>query len=418
MYEPSRAEDHAPRVRDVMAADPIAIAPDATILDAVETIARHNVGAVVVADGPHLVGIIAERDLLLRAGRDCRNWDRIPVREVMTRSPHVAAPDDLWESALDALQRHRIRHMPVVAQGRIVGMLSIRDLMKHRAELLESLVRQRTAEIVRQGQVIEERDRERTHSLQIAAAIQRRILPVRPPRVEGLDMAWQYHPCDQVAGDFFDVALTDPETLLVMIGDAAGHGVPAAFISLIANTCLRSRLDESASPAALVAAMNDCLHGWVETERFLSLFVAAIDTRTQRMTYVRAGHPRPLLVRQNAVTELPGEGMLVGVEAAPLYVEESLQLRPGDKVVLYTDGLSECRNAADEMFADVRLHDFLTEQGRLSCSELGEALVAEARRFSGAPAFADDLTILLLEATERGAPEPVQDAVSCAAYNR
>ena len=143
---------------DVMTPDPIMLPPQATILEVVDSI-RHQVGAVIVAEGGRPVGIVAERDLLLRAGHDCRRWHQIPVRDVMTCHPLIASPNDSWDTALDTLQQHGIRHMPVVEDGIVVGMLSIRDLMKHRTELLEALVEQRTAQLARRSRVLAERDR-------------------------------------------------------------------------------------------------------------------------------------------------------------------------------------------------------------------------------------------------------------------
>ena len=392
--------DHPPHVRDVMTSPPIMVSPEATILHVVDAFARHNVGAVIVADGGRLLGIIAERDLLRRAGQDCRRWHQIPARDVMTRQPWTASPNEPWESALEALQQHCIRHMPVVDDGIVVGMLSIRDLMKHRTALLESLVQQRTAQLTRRSKILAERDREHTRSLRIAGRIQRHILPGEAPVVPGLQIAFEYHPLEQVAGDFFDFAFADSQTLLVAIGDAAGHGVPAAFIALIANTCLRSNLVSHASPAALLSAMNDCLYGWVETEHFVTMFVAAIDLSTRRMTFARAGHPKPLWIHADGrVSELEAEGIMLGVDLQPAFHEQSVQLHRGDKVLLYTDGLTECSNSADELFGTQRLSRCLIESQQKPGPALAKSLVAEARDFSGNRAFDDDLTLVVIEAS-------------------
>src|SRR5207344_2547149 len=139
--------------------------------------------------------------------------------------------------------------------------------------LLESLVQLRTSELQRQKSIVDERDRERTQSLKIAGHIQRQLLPTAAPACDPLAVAIAFHPHDEVAGDYFDLLLADPDTLIVIIGDASGHGVPAAFISVIVKTCVHTRLSETASPAALLGAINEFLYGWVEPEHFISMFV-------------------------------------------------------------------------------------------------------------------------------------------------
>jgi sigma-B regulation protein RsbU (phosphoserine phosphatase) len=276
-------------------------------------------------------------------------------------------------------------------------------LLRHRTELLESLVRQRTAQLARRSRILAARDRERTRSLRIAARIQRHILPSAAPQTEGLRISFAYHPLERVAGDFFDFASPDPDTLLVAIGDAAGHGVPAAFIALIVSTCLHGTIPSEASPAALLSAMNDCLYGWVAAEHFVSMFICAIDTRSRRMTFARAGHPHPLLLRADGeLRELKSDGITLGVDERPVYLEQSVQLQPGDRVLFLTVGLPECRNGAHEMFGMHRLRRLLAEHQQLSGPEFLRTVVDEARKFTENHAFSDDVTLVLLDVTDPG----------------
>jgi sigma-B regulation protein RsbU (phosphoserine phosphatase) len=149
--------------------------------------------------------------------------------------------------------------------------------------------------------------------------------------------------------------------------------------------------------------MNESLYGWVETEHFVSMFVAAIDLRTRRMTFARAGHPRPLLLHADGrISELAADGIMLGVDAQPAFEEHSLQLRPGDRLLLFTDGLPECRNPEEELFGTGRVRRFLLEHRQLSGQALVNALVDDARDFAGRGALGDDLTLVLLDATDPG----------------
>jgi len=398
MSEPMLPENQPRTVRSVMTTEPVAVSPETSLRDVVELMRQRKIGAVVVVEQERPVGIFTERDLLNRASESVEDWNRIPICRLMTAEPVTVAPDASWQSTLDTLQQRGIRHAPVLEKGVLVGMLSLRDIIKHRTTLLESIVQQRTAELIRQKSVVEERDRERTQSLNIAGRIQRQLLPARAPEFDPLTVAIAFHPHDQVAGDYFDIQLADPDTLILIIGDASGHGVSAAFISVIAKTCVHTRLSTTASPAALLGAMNEFLYGWVEPEHFISMFVAAIDRRTLRMTYARAGHPLPILLHnEGAVTHLDAGGIMIGVLPNPEYPEQAVQLQPGDKVLFYTDGLTECPNAAGDLFGVDRVQQFLLANQTLECERMAVGLVERVRDFSVGGRFADDLTVVLLE---------------------
>jgi len=381
-----------------MTPDPVAVGPTTSLRDVVELMRSRNIGAVIVTEGTAPVGIFTERDLLKRAGDTVQDWAHLPIVDVMTADPWTVAPQTAWQSALDAMHQRNIRHAPVVENGSLIGMLALRDVLKHRAALLESLVQQRTTELVRQKEIVDLRDRERTRSLKIAGRIQRQLLPTAAPACDPLAVAIAFHPHDEVAGDYFDLLLADPDTLIVIVGDASGHGVPAAFVSVIVKTCVHTRLSETASPAALLGAINEFLYGWVEPEHFISMFVAAIDRRTLRMTYARAGHPLPLLLRTDgAVTSLDAGGIMIGVLPDPEFPEQSVQLHPGEKVLFYTDGLTECPSAAGNLFGIDRVQQFLVEHRALESNRFVTGLVECARAFSATGTFADDLTIVCVD---------------------
>jgi serine phosphatase RsbU (regulator of sigma subunit) len=398
MSEPTSVTQDSMAVRSIMTAAPVAVPPVTPLCDVVALMRQRNIGAVIVADAGAPVGIFTERDLLHRVDPDSDASTRVPVRQVMTPDPWTVPADTPWQAALDVMQERGIRHAPVVEDGVLVGMLSVRDISMHRTALLESVIQQRTAELLQQKSVIEARDRERTHSLKVAARIQRQILPTDAPVFDPISIAFAFHPHDEVAGDYFDFQLADPDTMIVLIGDASGHGVPAAFISVIAKTCVHTRLSTTKSPAVLLSAMNELLHGWVEPEHFISMFVAAVDRRTLRMTYARAGHPLPLLLSANGTCrELDAGGIMIGVLPDPEYREQSVQLRPGDKVLFYTDGLPECPGPGGQLFGSKGLHEFLVAHRQTPCEQLIGQLVESVRSFSHSGHFLDDVTAVVLE---------------------
>ena len=181
--------------------------------------------------------------------------------------------------------------------------------------------------------------------------------------------------------------------------------MPAAFIALIANTCLRSNLASHPSPAALLTAMNHCLYGWVETEHFVSMFIAVIDLPTRRMTFARAGHPRPLLMQADGrISELDADGIMLGVDAEPEFVEQSLQLQPGTECCFTR---TACRNAGMPRTRCLKCNGCAGSSWNINNCPDRTSLSRSCRMppsFSGNRDFRDDLTLVLLDATDDSAP--------------
>jgi sigma-B regulation protein RsbU (phosphoserine phosphatase) len=386
-------------VREIMSADPVTVGPDDSLATAVELMGARNIGAVVVVNGDRPVGILTERDLVRRAATAGAEWNRRPVRDAMTSGPVTIDADLPWEAAFEQLQARKVRHLPVVEGPRLVGMLSVRDLMQHRSSLLEAAVRARTAELVRQQAILEERDSERTRNLGIAGRIQRQFLPDRAPAFDPFRIAFAFHPYDQVAGDYYDFELLDPDTLCIVIGDAAGHGVSAAFVSVMAKTCFHHQKPSIDSPAALLRAMNHDLHGLVEAQHFISMFVATLHRSTRELTFARAGHPLPLLLHGDSdrVTPLDAGGVMIGLLPEPAFVEQTVRLQPGDKVLFYTDGVIECPDADGQLFGKARLAQVLSNNRRKCGDALLNQVIEQTQRFTGRRGFDDDVTLVLLE---------------------
>src|SRR5262249_19564993 len=151
----------------------VAVAPETTVSDVARLMGQQNIGAVlVVADG--LVhGVFSERDLLRRAADARQDWDQVPISRFMTPNPITVSPKLPWADAMALMDARRIRHLPVVHSGKLVGMLSVRDLLHHRAEYLEALVHDRTATLAARNATLTERDQEITRNLKVAAKIQK-----------------------------------------------------------------------------------------------------------------------------------------------------------------------------------------------------------------------------------------------------
>ncbi len=383
-----------PSIRDIMARDPAFTAPDTPVMEAAALMSRRNIGAVVVCREGKIVGILTERDLL-RAAASGYSPDRVAVDELMTPAPVTIAADATWTAAADLMVRRGMRHLPVVERGRLVGMLSVRDLMEHRSRHLEWLVRERTAALEEKNAALQERDRLMQFHLDVAGRIQRQLLPAGPPELPSFSFALAYHPLDQVSGDYYDFAMLSSGRLGILVADASGHGVPAAFVSVMAKTAFHAYAQGIESPAAVLRTMNRRLANLMEAEHFITMFYGVVERETLRLAYALAGHPRPLWFRraQGSVEILEAGGPMIGLAPEAAFEERSVQLAAGDAVLIYTDGVTECRNEQQEQFGQHRLEAFLSAHGAAGAAAVAQ-LIAELAHFRGARPFRDDVTCI------------------------
>src|SRR6478609_1807665 len=195
-------------VREVMNAHPARVTPDQPVQAALELMNSRRVGAIIVADAEdRVVGIFTERDFLRRAYAAQFDGRATPIREWMAPQPYTIHPDAGWEEAVASMERLRVRHLPVVEDGKLVGIVTTRNLMAHRAEHLNEIVRERTRELKRANDALLARDAEVTHYMNSAARLQKRlVLPQSPP--DWPEVAWGVHyaPLDPLGGDLYGFA--------------------------------------------------------------------------------------------------------------------------------------------------------------------------------------------------------------------
>jgi PAS domain S-box-containing protein len=256
-----------------------------------------------------------------------------------------------------------------------------------------------------------------SESLEAAAAIQRSLLPESMPEVPGVDFAWAFDPCYELAGDSLDVFQIDDENIAMYVLDVVGHGVPAALLSVTLAQILsfsrrRSRLPGKgsfadrhvvASPKAATERLNQLFPMNQESRQYFTLFYGVLNLPTRRLTYVTAGHPAPVLLSERATCRnLTVGGFPVGLVQQPEYEERTIDLSPGDRLYVYTDGLIEATNADGCEFGAEQLGEQIERGRELSLKQSVEALEATAKGWAGGR-LDDDLSILALEIA--GTPE-------------
>jgi len=229
-----------------------------------------------------------------------------------------------------------------------------------------------------------------------AKAIQEKLLPREIPQMPGYEIASAWQSARLVGGDYFDILPLDEKTLGFCIADVAGKGMPAALLMSNLQAAVRGLASLSVTPDLLCRRLNSIVYRNTESDRFITFFYAQLDGPARRLAYVNAGHNAPFVLRADGSHDrLRDGGAVLGVFASPDYELGSAQLSPGDRVVLFTDGVTEASNPAGEEFGEARLLRLLEDHRALSADELQAKILAAAGEFSGGR-WQDDATLLVL----------------------
>lgn len=236
------------------------------------------------------------------------------------------------------------------------------------------------------------------HEMNIARRIQTELLPKQFPNPPGWDIFGFSVPARHVGGDCYDVIEMDDGRLAITIGDVAGKGAPAAILMANVQAAVRA-LAESGVPAdQLVGRVNTLVHSYTADSVFVTFFYAVLDTRTQQLTYVNAGHNPPCVLRSDGRREyLDKGGLVVGIMPGIEYEQATVTLGTGDDLVLYTDGITEAMNVEEEMFGEERLEELLVAHRHKSARDIEEHVYTEIRDFAAGAAQADDLTMVIVK---------------------
>src|SRR5215471_11214249 len=231
-----------------------------------------------------------------------------------------------------------------------------------------------------------------------ALKIQQRLLPQQVPQIDGWEIAASWQPASGVGGDCFDAIRFGETRLALSIADVVGKGIPAALLMSNLQAAVRAFASDATEPQALCHQVNRILCGNIAEGRFISFFYCMLDATSGVLTYTNAGHYLPMLVRADGSIERLGEGgPVLGVIADAEYGQARVALGTGDRLVLFTDGLTEARNGADEEFGEARLLDAAIEHRACSAPALQARLADAVATFTGGR-LQDDATLIVLAA--------------------
>ena len=259
-------------------------------------------------------------------------------------------------------------------------------------ELVQVLQRE-----VERGRGLREQSARHQREERDALLIQRALLPAALPHNAIFQVAGNWQPASGFGGDCYDATLFTPTTLGLSIADVAGKGLPAALLMSSLQAAVRAFAVESTPPPAICASVNRLLCGQMIAGRFATMCVLRLDHARESLTYANAGHNPPLLVRADGTIErLTQGGTVLGVFPDATFAGGEVALETGDRLLLFTDGITEARDGGDDEFGEDRLMAALSRHRHLDALALHHELWAEVSRFTAGRGFQDDATLLVV----------------------
>lgn len=312
-------------------------------------------------------------------------------------------------------------HIPLFREGEpALGVMSlfsksIKGLFTEEfISLLSSLAGQmaQAVTIVREMEAKEQERIDKEHALlanarvlrdmEIAQQIQLSLLPSSPPVLSGVELGGRCISAAHVGGDYYDFFLRNDHTVDLLIADVSGHSVGAALIMAEARTLLRAQVDSTHSAGGIFQALNSQLYDdLTRAELFITMFYAKYNSATGRLSYANAGHNNPLISRpgHDGCIPLDAEGLIIGMKPSVVFEERSIELKRGDLLLFYTDGLVEARSGPDSYFGVERVCRLLNQLHDRTPDEIMNAFFTALRDFTGTDALQDDVSLVIMKIT-------------------
>ena len=299
----------------------------------------------------------------------------------------------LYSPIIDQLIKYGVRLVvPIFGSGKLIGLLSLDEqsgnesILEDDPRRLGNLANQadimlKIAQLVRIRQLEISDSANLELDQRIANVIQDTLIPHEIPIIPGWQARAYWQPAREIGGDFYDFFTLANGKLGLVIGDVTGKGLPASLVMATTRSILRSEMIRNASPGQVLSKVNNHICSDIPHNMFITCLCAILDLNNGNLSYANAGHNLPICQRMQGIDELQATGVPLGLFPEMIYEEGVTTLEPGDRVLIYSDGLVEAHNDNREMFGFERLRDLVEEC--IGCEGLEEVLLSKLDEFTG-----------------------------------
>jgi len=384
------------------------------IADMIKQVIDHQLFAIYLLDPPsgdlvlkHTRGWTAEtirRYSRLKKGEGLF-WKAIHERQPFVIEDAPGEPSYLPKQSFEGCRLISQINCPLLAKDRPIGVMSLEACESSRFDedhrrILYTLANQ-IGVAIENAQLYEQllsRERKLENDLELARELQLSMLPDELPIAPGFELGSVYLPADNLGGDFLDFLRLPSQKTGIVIADVSGKGVTAAMTMAAANGAVRSAVEHQAQPAAVLHASNRRLFRDIKRNVYVTVCYAVLDSVRGTFTYSSAGHYPPVLIRENGeVFHLEAGGTVLGMFDGVGFEEETIELRSGDVICLYTDGIIDAFNLDDEPYEEERMERLLRKTRRLPATEIARLLVESVQDFAHGREQHDDMTVITLK---------------------
>ncbi|HYO10578.1 MAG TPA: SpoIIE family protein phosphatase [Tepidisphaeraceae bacterium] len=312
----------------------------------------------------------------------------------LTDDPRTQYPEESKREGIVSMLSAGMRY-----KGQAVGVLRVYTAEEQvftplQIDLLKAVAAQAAAAIENTRLITEAIEAEALEKqVTMAADVQQRMIPRTPPEIPGLDLSAVYVPAYTLGGDFYDFITLPDNNLGMVIADVSGKGVPASLIMASVRAALRAQVDNVYYLYEVMRRVNMMLYRDTRDTEFVTLFYGVYDPGNKRLTYCNAGHPAPLVLRDGKIIELGSDNMVLGINPDEPYKQSLLELKSGDQLLIYTDGVTDAMNYKQEPFGKKRLYEAFSAGGD-SAETVAQNLLWQLRKFVGISKRSDDVTMI------------------------
>jgi len=295
--------------------------------------------------------------------------------------------------------------VPMIVKSALIGTLTVYN-KKAASEFTEddqrllSIIAAQSAQIVENARLYEEelRLRKMQEELQLASRIQMDLLPKAVPQIPGYEVAGKTLPAQQVGGDYFDFIKIRDNRWAFCLGDVSGKGLPASLLMANLQATLRGQTLSDLAPSDCIRRSNKLLYYSTSPEKFATVFYGILDTQHHTLKFSNAGHDSPYVLHTDAkASRLQTGGVPLGMLEEFPFEEEEVEMKPGDLLVVYSDGVTEAWNTDEVEFGEQRLAEVLHHHHGRTASELIDGVIAAVKSHTAGAPQADDITLVVLK---------------------